>query len=156
MPTPLELDLASGPLVVTTLIGRSGYKLHLVTYTTMGANLMLRKIGIVLFLASAGVDAGASFVQTVVGGDGLLYIGCDSLVVVTSLSIVSAITRLYYKVNYSVLMGLVTGSNMDPPALAYVNQVTSSDASAVGHSTICPLPMFLHILMGQMILLAMM
>ena len=153
MPTPLKLGLAGGPLVVAILIGRFGHKLHLVTYTTMSANLMLREIGIVLFLASVGIDAGANFVQTVVEGDGLLYVGCGFLITVIPLLIIGAIARLYYKVNY---FTLIAGSNTDPPALAYANQVTSSDAPAVGYSTVYPLSMFLRILTGQMILLAMM
>ena len=156
MPVPLKLGLAGGPLVVAILIGRFGHKLHLVTYTTMSANLMLREIGIVLFLASVGIDAGANFVQTVVEGDGLLYVGCGFLITVIPLLIIGAIARLYYKVNYFTLMGLIAGSNTDPPALAYANQVTSSDAPAVGYSTVYPLSMFLRILTGQMILLAMM
>ena len=156
MPTPLKLGLAGGPLVVAILIGRFGHKLHLVTYTTMSANLMLREIGIVLFLASVGIDAGANFVQTVVEGDGLLYVGCGFLITVIPLLIIGAIARLYYKVNYFTLMGLIAGSNTDPPALAYANQTTSGDAPAVGYSTVYPLSMFLRILTGQMILLAMM
>lgn len=156
MPTPLKLGLAGGPLVVAILIGRFGHKLHLVTYTTMSANLMLREIGIVLFLASVGIDAGANFVQTVVEGDGLLYVGCGFLITVIPLLIIGIIARLYYKVNYFTLMGLIAGSNTDPPALAYSNQVTSSDAPAVGYSTVYPLSMFLRILAGQMILLLMM
>ena len=156
MPTPLKLGLAGGPLVVAILIGRFGHKLHLVTYTTMSANLMLREIGIVLFLASVGIDAGANFVQTVVEGDGLLYVGCGFLITVIPLLIIGAIARLNYKVNYFTLMGLIAGSNTDPPALAYANQTTSGDAPAVGYSTVYPLSMFLRILTGQMILLAMM
>ncbi len=156
MPTPLKLGLAGGPLVVAILIGRFGHKLHLVTYTTMSANLMLREIGIVLFLASVGIDAGANFVQTVVEGDGLLYVGCGFLITVIPLLIIGAIARLHYKVNYFTLMGLIAGSNTDPPALAYSNQTTSSDAPAVGYSTVYPLSMFLRILTGQMILLTMM
>ncbi len=156
MPTPLKLGLAGGPLVVAILIGRFGHKLHLVTYTTMSANLMLREIGIVLFLASVGIDAGANFVQTVVEGDGLLYVGCGFLITVIPLLIIGAIARLHYKVNYFTLMGLIAGSNTDPPALAYSNQTTSSDAPAVGYSTVHPLSMFLRILTGQMILLTMM
>ena len=156
MPTPLKLGLAGGPLVVAILIGRFGHKFHLVTYTTISANLMLREIGIVLFLASVGIDAGANFVQTVIEGDGLLYVGCGFLITTIPLLIIGAIARLYYKVNYFTLMGLIAGSNTDPPALAYANQVTNSDAPAVGYSTVYPLAMFLRILTGQMILLAMM
>ena len=156
MPTPVKLGLAGGPLVVAILIGRFGYKLHLVTYTTMSANLMLREIGIVLFLASVGIEAGANFVHTVVEGDGLLYVGYGFLITVIPLLIIGAIARLYYKVNYFTLMGLTAGSNTDPPALAYSNQASNNDAPAVGYSTVYPLTMFLRILAGQMILLLMM
>ena len=156
MPTPVNLGLAGGPLVVAILIGRFGYKLHLVTYTTMSANLMLREIGIVLFLASVGIEAGANFVHTVVEGDGLLYVGYGFLITVIPLLIIGAIARLYYKVNYFTLMGLIAGSNTDPPALAYSNQASNNDAPAVGYSTVYPLTMFLRILAGQMILLLMM
>ena len=150
MPTPVKLGLAGGPLVVAILIGRFGYKLHLVTYTTMSANLMLREIGIV------GIEAGANFVHTVVEGDGLLYVGYGFLITVIPLLIIGAIARLYYKVNYFTLMGLIAGSNTDPPALAYSNQASNNDAPAVGYSTVYPLTMFLRILAGQMILLLMM
>ncbi len=118
---------------------------------------MLREIGIVLFLASVGIEAGEHFVQTVVEGSGLLYVGYGFLITVIPLLIIGMIARLYCKVNYFTLMGLIAGSNTDPPALAYANQTTSgNDAPAVGYSTVYPLTMFLRILTGQMILLTMM
>ena len=156
MPTPVKLGLAGGPLVVAILIGRFGHKLKLVTYPTMSANLMLREIGIVLFLASVGIEAGEHFVQTVVEGDGLLYVGYGFLITISPLLIMGVIARLYYKVNYFTLMGLIAGSTTDPPALAYANQVSGVDAPSVGYSTVYPLTMFLRILAGQMILLTMM
>ena len=155
MPTPVKLGLAGGPLVVAILIGRFGHKLKLVTYTTMSANLMLREIGIVLFLASVGIEAGEHFVETVVHGDGLLYVGYGFLITVIPLLIIGIVARLYYKVNYFTLMGLIAGSTTDPPALAYANQVSGNDAPSVGYSTVYPLSMFLRIIAGQMILLAM-
>ena len=155
MPTPVKLGLAGGPLVVAILIGRFGHKLKLVTYTTMSANLMLREIGIVLFLASVGIEVGEHFVQTVVHGDGLLYVGYGFLITVIPLLIIGIVARLYYKVNYFTLMGLIAGSTTDPPALAYANQVSGNDAPSVGYSTVYPLSMFLRIIAGQMILLAM-
>ena len=154
--TPGKLGLAGGPLVVAILIGRFGHKMHLVTYTTMSANLMLREIGIVLFLASVGIEAGEHFVQTVVEGSGLLYVGYGFLITVIPLLIIGMISRFYCKVNYFTLMGLIAGSNTDPPALAYANQTSGNDAPAVGYSTVYPLTMFLRILAGQMILLTMM
>ena len=156
MPTPVKLGLAGGPLVVAILIGRFGHKFHLVTYTTMSANLMLREIGIVLFLASVGIEAGEHFVETVVGGNGLTYVGYGFLITVVPLLIIGLVARLYCKVNYFTLMGLIAGSNTDPPALAYANQTAGNDAPAVGYSTVYPLTMFLRIIAGQMILLTMM
>ena len=156
MPTPVKLGLAGGPLVVAILIGRFGHKLKLVTYTTMSANLMLREIGIVLFLASVGIEAGEHFVETVVEGNGLSYVGYGFLITVLPLLIIGLLGRSYYKINYFTLMGLIAGSNTDPPALAYSNQTAGNDAPAVGYSTVYPLTMFLRILTGQMILLAMM
>ena len=156
MPTPVKLGLAGGPLVVAILIGRFGHKLKLVTYTTMSANLMLREIGIVLFLASVGIEAGEHFVETVVEGNGLSYVGYGFLITVLPLLIIGLLGRFYYKINYFTLMGLIAGSNTDPPALAYSNQTAGNDAPAVGYSTVYPLTMFLRILTGQMILLAMM
>ena len=156
MPTPVKLGLAGGPLVVAILIGRFGHKLKLVTYTTMSANLMLREIGIVLFLASVGIEAGEHFVETVVEGNGLSYVGYGFLITVLPLLIIGLLGRFYYKINYFTLMGLIAGSNTDPPALAYSNQTAGNDAPAVGYSTVYPLTMFLRMLTGQMILLAMM
>ena len=153
IPTPVKLGLAGGPLIVAILIGRFGYRMKLVTYTTMSANLMLREIGIALFLASVGVKAGANFVQTVVEGDGMLYVGCGFLITVLPLLIMGVFGRYYYKINYFKLMGLMAGSTTDPPALAYANQATSSNAPAVGYSTVYPVVMFLRILTAQLLIL---
>ncbi|MBQ4055727.1 MAG: putative transporter [Bacteroidaceae bacterium] len=153
IPTPVKLGLAGGPLIVAILIGRFGYKLKLVTYTTMSANLMLREIGIALFLASVGVKAGANFVQTVVEGDGLLYVGCGFLITIIPLLIMGLVARFYYKMNYCTLMGLMAGSTTDPPALAYANQTVSNNAPAVGYSTVYPVTMFLRILTAQLLIL---
>lgn len=153
IPTPVKLGLAGGPLIVAILIGRFGYKLKLVTYTTMSANLMLREIGIALFLASVGIKAGANFVQTVVDGDGLLYVGCGFLITVIPLLVMGVIARMRYKMNYFMLMGLMAGSTTDPPALAYANQTANNNAPAVGYSTVYPVTMFLRILTAQLLIL---
>ena len=155
IPTPVKLGLAGGPLIVSILIGRFGHKVKLVTYTTMSANLMLREIGMVLFLASVGIKAGENFVQMVIGGDGLLYVGMGFLITLIPLLVIGIIGRLYYKVNYFTLIGLIAGSTTDPPALAYANQVSSTDAPAVGYSTVYPLTMFLRILTAQLLILLM-
>ena len=155
MPTPVKLGLAGGPLVVAILIGRFGHKVKLVTYTTMSANLMLREVGLVLFLASVGIKAGGNFVQTVVEGDGLLYVGIGFLITIIPLLIIGMVARWRHKVNYFTLMGLIAGSNTDPPALAYANQISGNDAPAVGYSTVYPLAMFLRILTAQLLILFM-
>ena len=153
IPTPVKLGLAGGPLIVAILIGRFGYKVKLVTYTTMSANLMLREIGIALFLASVGIKAGENFVQTVVEGDGLLYVGCGFLITVIPLLIMGVLGRLHYKMNYFTLMGLMSGSYTDPPALAYSNQTANNNTPAVSYSTVYPLTMFLRIITAQLLIL---
>ena len=153
IPTPVKLGLAGGPLIVAIPIARFGYKLKLVTYTTMSANLMLREIGLALFLASVGIKAGANFVQTVVEGDGLLYVGCGFLITTLPILIMGLVARLKYKLNYFTLMGLIAGSTTDPPALAYANQTAGNDAPAVGYTTVYPLAMFLRIVTAQVIIL---
>ena len=153
MPTPVKLGLAGGPLIIAILIGRFGYKVKLVTYTTMSANLMLREVGLVLFLASVGIKAGGKFVQTVVDGDGLLYVGIGFLITFIPLIVMGMIARFKLKLNYFTLMGLIAGSNTDPPALAYANMTAGNDAPSVGYSTVYPLAMFLRILTAQMIVL---
>lgn len=155
IPTPVKLGLAGGPLIISILIGRFGHKVKLVTYTTMSANLMLREVGLALFLASVGIKAGGSFVQTVVEGDGLLYVGIGFLITIIPLVIMGIVARWRHKLNYYTLMGLIAGSNTDPPALAYANQVSSNDAPAVGYSTVYPLSMFLRILTAQLLILLM-
>ena len=153
MPTPVKLGLAGGPLIIAILIGRFGYKVKLVTYTTMSANLMLREVGLVLFLASVGIKAGGKFVQTVVEGDGLLYVGIGFLITFIPLLIMGMIASWRCKLNYFTLMGLIAGSNTDPPALAYANMTAGNDAPSVGYSTVYPLAMFLRILTAQMLVL---
>lgn len=155
MPTPVKLGLAGGPLIISILIGRFGHKVKLVTYTTMSANLMLREVGLVLFLASVGIKAGENFVQMVVEGDGVLYVGLGFLITFIPLIITGIIARWHHWVNYFTLMGLIAGSNTDPPALAYANQIAGNDAPAVGYSTVYPLTMFLRILTAQLLVLLM-
>jgi len=153
MPVPLKLGIAGGPLIIAILIGRYGYKVHLVTYTTTSANLMLREIGLVLFLASVGIKAGAGFWETVVQGDGLLYVLTGFIITVVPILVVGTIARLRYRFNYFTIMGMLAGTYTDPPALAYANSVCSKDAPSVGYSTVYPLSMFLRILTAQIIVL---
>ncbi len=153
MPVPMKLGIAGGPLIIAILIGRYGYKIHLVTYTTTSANMMLREIGLVLFLASVGIKAGAGFWETVAQGDGLLFVLTGFLITILPILIICTIARLRYRFNYFTIMGMLAGTYTDPPALAYANSVCSKEAPAVGYSTVYPLSMFLRILTAQIIVL---
>lgn len=153
IPVPIKLGIAGGPLIIAILIGRFGYKVHLVTYTTTSANMMLREIGLVLFLASVGIKAAGGFLETIVQGDGLKYVYTGFLITVIPILIVGIIARLKYKFNYFTIMGMIAGTYTDPPALAYANSVCSKDAPAVGYSTVYPLSMFLRIFTAQIIVL---
>ncbi len=153
MPVPMKLGIAGGPLIIAILIGRYGYKIHLVTYTTTSANMMLREIGLVLFLASVGIKAGANFFETVVDGDGLLYVLTGFLITIIPILIVGPIARLKYKFNYFTIAGMIAGTYTDPPALAFANSICSKEAPALGYSTVYPLSMFLRILTAQIVVL---
>ena len=153
MPVPLKLGIAGGPLIIAILIGRFGYRMKLVTYTTTSANMMLREIGLVLFLASVGIKAGAGFWDTVVQGDGLKYVGCGFLITIIPILIIGTIARLKFKFNNFTIMGMLAGTYTDPPALAYANASCSKEAPAVGYSTVYPLSMFLRIFTAQIVVL---
>ena len=153
MPVHLKLGIEGGPLIIAILIGRFGYRMKLVTYTTTSANMMLREIGLVLFLASVGIKAGAGFWDTVVQGDGLKYVGCGFLITIFPILIVGTIARLKFKFNYFTIMGMLAGTYTDPPALAYANASCSKEAPAVGYSTVYPLSMFLRIFTAQIVVL---
>ncbi len=149
----MKLGIAGGPLIIAILIGRYGYKIKLVTYTTTSANMMLREIGLVLFLASVGIKAGAGFFETVMQGDGLLYVLTGFLITVIPILIIGPIARIRFKFNYFTIAGMISGTYTDPPALAYSNSICSKEAPAVGYSTVYPLAMFLRILTAQLIVL---
>ena len=153
IPVPLKLGLAGGPLIVAIIIGRYGYKIKLVTYTTTSANLMLREIGLVLFLASVGIKAGANFWNTVVDGDGLLYVGTGFLSTVLPILIIGTVARKMFRFNYFTIMGMLAGACTDPPALGFANASCSKDAPSIGYSTVYPLSMFLRIFTAQLIVL---
>lgn len=153
IPVPIKLGIAGGPLIIAILIGRFGYKAHLVTYTTTSANMMLREIGLVLFLASVGIKAGDGFVETIVQGDGIKYVYTGFLITIIPILIVGTIARLKYKLNYFTIMGMIAGTYTDPPALAYANATCSKEAPAIGYSTVYPLSMFLRIFTAQIIVL---
>ena len=150
---PFKLGLAGGSLIVAILMGAFGTKWHLITYTTTSANLMIREIGISLFLASVGFGAGSSFIPTLVGG-GYVWIGYGVLITLIPLLIIGIIGRKGLKLDYFTLMGLIAGSTTDPPALAYATSQSSvNDRAAVAYSTVYPLTMFLRVLTGQLMIL---
>lgn len=153
IPVPIKLGIAGGPLIIAILIGRYGYKVHLVTYTTTSANMMLREIGLMMFLASVGIKAGDGFLETVIQGDGLKYVYTGFFITIIPIFIIGIIARKKYKFNYFTIMGMIAGTYTDPPALAYANSICSKEAPAVGYSTVYPLSMFLRIFTAQIIVL---
>ena len=153
IPQPVKLGLAGGPLIVAILISRFGYRYKLVTYTTQSANLMLREIGITLFLACVGISAGDGFVDTIVNNGGFAWIGYGFIITTVPLLIIGCVGRYFYKINYFTLMGLIAGSTTDPPALAYSNATAGNDAPSVGYATVYPLTMFLRVLTAQLLIL---
>lgn len=154
IPQPVKLGLAGGPLIVSILISRFGPRYKLITYTTMSANLMIREIGISLFLACVGLGAGKGFVDTIIHEGGYVWIAYGAIITVVPLLIAGMVGRYFWKLNYFTLIGVLSGSNTNPPALAYSSELTSCDAPAVGYATVYPLTMFLRVLTAQMLILA--
>lgn len=154
IPQPVKLGLAGGPLIVSILISRFGPQYKLITYTTMSANLMLREIGISLFLACVGLGAGKGFVETVIYDGGYVWVGYGVIITIVPLLIAGLVGRYVFKLNYYTLIGVLGGSTTNPPALAYSNDLTSCDAPAVGYATVYPLAMFLRVLTAQILILA--
>ena len=142
VPQPVKLGLAGGPLIVAILI----------TYTTMSANLMLREVGISLFLAGVGLGAGEDFVPTLVAG-GYVWIAYGAVITVVPLLLAGIFGRYRYKLNYYTLIGVLSGASTNPPALAYSTEQTTSDAPSVGYATVYPLSMFLRVLAAQLLIL---
>lgn len=150
---PFKLGLAGGALIVSILIGAFGPKMHLVTYTTSSANLMIREIGIALFLAAVGFGAGKTFIPTLLDG-GYMWIAYGVIITIIPLLIVGLVARLWCKMDYFTIMGLIAGSTTDPPALAYATAQSSvNDRAAVAYSTVYPVTMFLRVLMAQILIL---
>ena len=152
MSMPVKLGLAGGPLIIAILLGRFGYKLHLVAYTTNSASLMIRDIGLVLFLASVGIKAGGNFIDTVMSG-GVHYVWMGFLIAVLPLIIMGVFARIKWKMNYFLLMGIMSGATTDPPALAFSTSTANNGIPSVGYSTVYPLSMFLRIITAQVIIL---
>jgi putative transport protein len=150
---PVKLGMAGGPLIVAILLSRYGYKFSLVSYMAPGANLMLREIGIVLFLASVGLISGEKFIPTLVSGDGLLWMEYGAIITLLPIIIMGFFARIVLKKNYLEICGLLSGSMTDPPALAYANTITVSEAPAVAYASVYPMVMFLRIFLAQLIIL---
>ncbi len=150
---PLKLGLAGGPLIVAILLSKYGYKFSLVSYTTTSSNLMIREIGIVLFLASVGLISGEKFIPTLTSGDGFIWMGYGALITLLPLVLTAIFTRVVLKRNYLEICGLLAGSMTDPPALAFANNVAQSEAPAIAYATVYPLVMFLRIFMAQLLIL---
>ena len=153
IPQPVKLGLAGGPLIVSILISRFGPQYKMITYTTMSANLMVREIGISLFLACVGLGAGKEFIETIINEGGYIWIAYGVLITVIPLLLTGIIGRYVCKLNYYTLIGVLSGANTNPPALAYSNDLTSCDAPAVGYATVYPLAMFLRVLTAQLLIL---
>lgn len=150
---PVKLGLAGGPLFVAILVGAFGHRYRINTYVSTSANLMLREVGLILFLSSVGIQSGASFWSTLKVGDGIHYVWMGFLITVVPILICGLIGRWKLKLNYFTLMGLIAGANTDPPALAFANTTAGNNAPAVGYSTVYLPAMFLRILVAQLILL---
>lgn len=153
MPHPVSLGLAGGPLIVAILLGRFGYRLRLVTYSTMSANLMLREVGMALFLAGVGLSAGSTFVSTVING-GYMWILWGLIITVLPVITIGLIAKLGLKLNYFVTIGMLAGATTDPPALSFSQTLSDSDASSVSYAAVYPVTMFLRVLAGQVLIIA--
>ncbi len=150
---PVKLGLAGGPLVVAILMGAFGKRIGLPTPITPSATTILREIGICLFLACVGLIAGETFVETVTNGDGLLWVGLGVIITTVPLLLVGLFAYALFKVDYFTLMGMMAGSNTDPPALSYSVGVAGNDRPSVGYATVYPLTMFLRIMTAQLLIL---
>ena len=153
MSVPMKLGLAGGPLVVAILIGRYGYKARLVTYTSTAASLMLRELGLCLFLASVGLAAGGRFVSTILSANGALWVLYGFLITIIPLLVAVVVARGKFHLNYCTIMGLVAGATTDPPALGYANNTAGNDAPAVAYATVYPLTMFTRVLIAELIII---
>ena len=152
MPQTVKLGLAGGPLIVAILLSYFGHRVGFETYTTQSANLMVREMGLCLFLAAVGLGAGENFVETLQGG-GYRYVLYGFLITVLPLLAVGVLARVFSKTNYLTLMGLIAGSTTDPPALAFASETSGNSYPALGYATVYPLSMFLRVVAAQILTL---
>lgn len=152
IPESLRLGLTGGPLIVAILIGYFGPKYNLVTYNTISANLMIRELGICIFLACVGLGTGEDFVRTIATESGLVWIAYGAAITMVPVILGGLIGRYVFHINYFTLMGVLAGANTNPPALAYANDMTRSDSPSVGYSSVYPFAMFLRIIVIQILI----
>lgn len=152
LPMPAKLGIVGGPLIIAILLGRFGYKLHLITYTTVSANLMLRELGLSFFLASVGLSAGKGLVESVFSENGLLWLGCGAVITILPPLLVAVVCRLR-KMNFFTICGLVAGAHTNAPPLAYANSLGDTDEPSVAYSTVYPMVTFVRILAAQFMIL---
>ena len=153
MSTPVKLGIAGGPIIVGILMGAFGPRFHLTTYTTMSANLMLRQLGIIIYLAGLGIDSGAHFFETVFRTEGLLWIGLGFLLTVVPVLIVGFIASQFFKLDYAHNVGMLCGSMANPMALNYANTTVDGDEPSVSYATVYPLSMFIRVISAQLVLM---
>lgn len=156
IPTPIRLGLAGGPFIVAILMGYFGPRYHLITYNTISANMMLREIGITMFLACVGLGAGSDFFHTLINEQGLAWIGYGMILTMLPILLGGIIGRYFFHINYYTLMGVLTGGNTNPPALAFSNSLTTSDLPSAGYATVYPFAMFLRIIGIQILIMVFM
>lgn len=153
MSTPVKLGIAGGPIIVGILMGASGPRFHLTTYTTMSANLMLRQLGIIIYLAGLGIDSGVHFFETVFRAEGLLWIGLGFLLTIVPVLIVGFIASQFFKLDYAHNVGMLCGSMANPMALSYANTTVDGDEPSVSYATVYPLSMFIRVISAQLVLM---
>lgn len=153
MSTPVKLGIAGGPIIVGILMGAFGPRFHLTTYTTMSANLMLRQLGIIIYLAGLGIDSGVHFFETVFRAEGLLWIGLGFLLTIVPVLIVGFIASQFFKLNYAHNVGMLCGSMANPMALSYANTTVDGDEPSVSYATVYPLSMFIRVISAQLVLM---
>lgn len=156
IPTPIRLGLAGGPFIVAILMGYFGPRYHLITYNTISANMMLREIGITMFLACVGLGAGSDFFHTLINEQGLAWIGYGMILTMLPILLGGIIGRYFFHINYYTLMGVLAGGNTNPPALAFSNSLTTSDLPSAGYATVYPFAMFLRIIGIQILIMVFM
>ena len=153
MSTPVKLGIAGGPIIVGILMGAFGPRFHLTTYTTMSANLMLRQLGIIIYLAGLGIDSGVHFFETVFRAEGLLWIGLGFLLTIVPVLIVGFISSQFFKLDYAHNVGMLCGSMANPMALSYANTTVDGDEPSVSYATVYPLSMFIRVISAQLVLM---